>query len=140
MVKLLRRKDALARAACRPHDRVDGHLRTVVRFPYKLYWYERHEPRLFDLRIDPSLRRDLAPTHPQLVAELLRELEPSLNSPRPTAAPRGDQRHIGPGEIPAEVEAGLRALGYLPDEPGDGSPTRNPGEVPAEIPKDVEGG
>jgi arylsulfatase A-like enzyme len=91
---------------CGPQDRYLGDMRAMMDFPYKLIWYEKYSPQLFDLRSDPAEKRDLAPTMPDRVEALgarLRHVLASLGTPPPAPT-----RHLDP----AQVER-LRALGYL---------------------------
>jgi hypothetical protein len=37
------------RRGCRPGDRVFGTTIALIRYPYKLIWYENHPPELYDL-------------------------------------------------------------------------------------------
>jgi hypothetical protein len=110
------------RSHCGPEDRVAGDMRAVLRFPHKLLWYADHPSRLFDLRVDPHERIDIAATSPRVVAELERALPPRYR-PRETLA----RPHVGPN--PRFLDE-LRALGYLGESeaPVDAPPPdRDPG-------------
>src|SRR5262249_4050700 len=55
---------------CTASDRVSGDMRSIIRFPYELIWYERYSSQLFDLLADPAETRDLAATMPERRAQL----------------------------------------------------------------------
>ena len=106
-------------------------MRTVLRHPFKLHWYELYSPLLFDMRVDRAIRVDLSGERPELTATLLAELE-DLDDAREEHTPirdpiaeeateRDEDRHVDT----AEVEAGLRALGYLEAE-DTAAPTATP--------------
>jgi len=92
------------RAECQPEDRARGNMRTLVRFPYKLVWYERYAPQLFDLTTDPAETVDLAPRMPERVRAMVRELSATDDwEPVPRASQMLDRNEIKQ----------LQALGYL---------------------------
>ena len=47
---------------------------SLRRHPFKLVWYERYPPELFDLRWDPHERSDLASRVPDIARRLGSEL------------------------------------------------------------------
>jgi len=96
------------REGCEPDDRVFGSTIALIRYPYKLIWYEDYPSELYDLSWDPYERSDQAAFRPALVAALEKEvarirrgLEPDV-----AAAPRS------PAPSPSAVEA-LRHMGYI---------------------------
>lgn len=94
------------REGCTPADRVFGDQRALVRYPWKLTWYERYPAELRDLR---EGRTDVSKLHPALAAKLAAELERRLAGPAPSPDP--DPAPVEP--LPEDIKAGLRALGYL---------------------------
>lgn len=113
----MRASTAQMRRACTDQDRSVGDMQTVVRYPYKLIWYARFPPQLYDLASDPGETRDLSATHPDLVASLSRSV------PAPSTAgsePPGG----GTPEAPPEVLERLRALGYIDPDAPVGDPGR----------------
>jgi hypothetical protein len=106
-VKVHRMMSGRFRAGCTPADRVFGDQRVLVRYPWKLTWYDRYPPELQDLREGAA---DVSKQHPELTAELLAELEHSLGPP---AAFSRQVSSPDPAEpLPQDVKEGLRALGY----------------------------
>lgn len=97
------------RKRCQPRDRAAGNMRTLVEYPYQLITYEHHPPALIDLSVAVSERRDLGVEKPELLRELLRKLEATRSQPvlRTSGAPAPET------PLSQEVEAQLRALGYL---------------------------
>ena len=102
-VKVHRMMSKTFREACTPADRVFGDQRVLVRYPWKLTWYERHPPELQDLRAGGG---DVSKLHPERVAEMIAELERRTAEPAPAGSSPA-------GPLPEDVEAGLRALGYV---------------------------
>jgi arylsulfatase A-like enzyme len=100
------------RAGCKPADRVHGDQRTLIRYPWKLTWYEKHPPELHDLREKSSPLRDVSQQHPDLTAELLAELNERV-AKAPAVMELPSSEPSSPGELPDEVRERLRALGYL---------------------------
>jgi arylsulfatase A-like enzyme len=96
------------RQFCSKMDRVWGGMATVIRFPFKLRWWERYPPELYDLSWDASERSNQAGMHPELVEELTRELAPFLES---TGLDREDASV--PETVSDEAVEALRALGYV---------------------------
>ena len=81
--------------------------RGVRRGPFKLHYDVRlKRARLFDLRSDPDELTDVSAQHPELVQELLAELERAYGGPRATgeAGPRV--------ELTPEEKRRLESLGY----------------------------
>jgi arylsulfatase A-like enzyme len=96
------------RQFCSKMDRVWGGMATVIRYPFKLRWWERYPPELYDLRWDTAERSNQAGIHPELVEQLTRELAPFLES---TRLDREDASV--PETISDEAVEALRALGYV---------------------------
>ena len=72
----LGRKQALAlRSHCGPNDRVWGDMRSLIRYPMKLIWFERYPAELYDLQKDPNEEHDMAAQQPDLVAAMKAALE-----------------------------------------------------------------
>lgn len=101
----MRRQTDLARAACGAQWRVFGNMRSLIRFPLKLDWFEHYPPALYELQQDPAQQTDLANSRPDATAELLAAL----------AAQSGDRknRSILHPELPPETLEALKALGYI---------------------------
>lgn len=94
------------RRGCRLGDRVFGTTIALIRYPYKLIWYENHPPELYDLSWDFNERSDQASFRPELVAAFeqeLTEVRQRLESEETPAAP---------APPPAAIEA-LRSMGYI---------------------------
>jgi hypothetical protein len=94
------------RKDCKPRHRAFGNMRSLIRYPHQLIRYDDFEPSLFDLRDDPTTRRDLHRSHPALTQSLTEALAatnsaPVVTTPAPTTP------------LPKEVEDQLRALGYV---------------------------
>ena len=102
-VKVHRMMSKTFREACTPADRVFGDQRVLVRYPWKLTWYENHPPELQDLRAGAA---DVSARYPERVSDMLAELERQTAGPVPAGS-----NPVGP--LPEDVEAGLRALGYV---------------------------
>jgi arylsulfatase A-like enzyme len=64
------------RRHCDGSDRIHGDMRAALRFPMKLLWFADGASELYDVRADPEERHDLAPSQPDLVAELTRLVTP----------------------------------------------------------------
>lgn len=105
-VKVHRMMSGRFREGCKPADRVFGDQRTLIRYPWKLTWYERHPPELRDLR---GGEPDVSGEQPELAAELAADLERRLRPPSSTLP----QDAVPAEPLPKDVEEGLRALGYL---------------------------
>jgi arylsulfatase A-like enzyme len=93
------------RAFCGANDRVFGDLLSLIRFPYKLVWFERHSPELYDLSWDPEERSDVASHHPERVARMAEVLERRHREL--------DRISFEEPELDPRAEQALRALGYI---------------------------
>jgi len=94
------------------------------RFEHDWFWYRQGDhaiafsptstAHLYDLSTDPGATTDLADTQPERLAELLAKAEGAF-----------EVHKLGHVDVslPPDVEAHLRAIGYLPKEPEDGAPT-----------------
>ena len=79
-------------------------------------WFEGYPPQLYDLLADPEEERNLAATHPDLVATLTAELHRQTGAPPDAKAASG-----GSGRSERDQVERLRALGYVTvDEPKAG--------------------
>lgn len=94
------------RLSCGPEDRVFGDILALTRPPYKLLWYERNPPQLYDLRWDAGERSDVAAHHPEVVARMTREIDALRATLEETTSSET------PPLDPAAIEA-LRQLGYV---------------------------
>lgn len=92
------------RRSCPPDARVQGHMRAVVRSPYKLVEYSEYPTQLFDLDRDPEETTDVAGDHPEIVQALGSHGARTWKTP-PMA---GDDIP----EVSPELRERLRALGY----------------------------
>ncbi len=138
----LRQSNRAARRNCSADDRVFGAMRALVRGRFKLIWYERHPPALYDLESDPGEDVDVSAGHATETAALESELDtlvagaaaaassrrsasgaPVANEA--TDAARGSREAAPPAAVPttfpSDVRDRLRALGYLRDG-GERSP------------------
>jgi arylsulfatase A-like enzyme len=112
---LMKKQGDITRGACGPNDRVFGGMRTIIRHPSKLIWYEGYSPQLYDLLADPEEDQNLAAAHPETVAALTAELH------RQTGVPPDSTAAIGGGRLERDQIERLRALGYITvDEPKAG--------------------
>jgi hypothetical protein len=112
---LIKKQGDAMRRACGPNDQVFGGMRAIIRHPSKLIGFEGYPPRLYDLLGDPEEERNLAATHPDLVATLTTELHRQTGAP-PDAS--GGSARLERGQVER-----LRALGYVTvDEPKAGGP------------------
>jgi arylsulfatase A-like enzyme len=93
------------RGFCNAEDRVFGDLLSLIRFPYKLVWYEHHSPELYDLAWDPKERSDVASHHSERVARMAEALEPRR---RELDRVSSEAQKLDP-----RAEQALRALGYI---------------------------
>ena len=94
------------RRGCGDRNRVFGEILSLVRFPFKLVWFERYRAQLYDLRWDPRELSDIARYQPERVEGMVRE----LSSWRDRLAAIGAE--AGQAAPPEAIEA-LRALGYI---------------------------
>lgn len=93
------------RAGCSPRDRVFGSTAALTRYPFKLIWFERHPPELYDVSWDAREAFDLAAKRPEVAAGLAGELAARLDG---AGLSEGDRP-----EVPAEALEALRRLGYV---------------------------
>jgi arylsulfatase A-like enzyme len=98
----------LPRRACGPEDKVFGAMASMLRYPFKLHWYERYPSELYDLSWDPEEQSEISAHRPEVVEALSEELSRFVaaaglegGDPDGRVTPRED-----------EIEA-LRALGYI---------------------------
>jgi arylsulfatase A-like enzyme len=96
----------LKRQFCAPSDPVFGAIVSLVRFPYKFYWFERYPPALYNLSWDPHERSNLAQIQPELVGRLEGDVMRVIEGTRLLADDL-------PLELPDAAEDALRALGYV---------------------------
>lgn len=82
-----------------------GDMATLMRYPFKLVWYAKYSPQLYDLAQDPQEQTDLAQAQPALVAQLGAVLANRIT--RSGLFVRSGDTAVDP----AAAEA-LRALGY----------------------------
>ena len=119
LARLIRRANRAVRRNCTPADPVFGTMRTLIRYPMKLVWYERYPAELYDLAADPAELHDLAGARPELCAELEAELARRVRDAAASA-------HEGTAEpeatVAPDVAERLRALGYL-GTARDGTPS-----------------
>jgi arylsulfatase A-like enzyme len=109
--------DAMRRQ-CGPTDHVFGGMRVALRYPWKLIWYTDYPAELFDLEKDPGELHDLAASQTARVTELEAKLTRLVSS-------GGDRVHTATEAKPTpEILDRLRALGYLPGQPGGGAGPR----------------
>jgi len=106
----LRIAAAAARRGCGERDRVFGAMRTAIAPPFKLIEYDRYPSMLIDTTEKSHAERDIGEAHPDAVAALSAALNAKGTRPPPTPT----DTPTDPRALSEEnVEAGLRALGYL---------------------------
>jgi arylsulfatase A-like enzyme len=101
------RLGALARwrkEPCGLDSKIFGDSRALIRFPYKLKWFERYPAELFDLKNDPGESTDVAATRAATVDALKEELMTVTSNPPPDPG--------GGAKLDASTAERLRALGY----------------------------
>jgi len=100
------------RERCTAEDRIDGTLRAVIRYPFKLITYDRYPARLYDLARDPEESTDRTADEPLVASSLASVVTSIVAAARPPAA------EVVPAHSfdPAELER-LRALGYVGGDP-----------------------
>jgi len=115
---LIKKQGDTMRRACGPNDQVFGGMRAIIRHTSKLIWFEGYPPQLYDLLADPEEERNLAATHPDLVATLTAELHRQTGAPPDAKTASG-----GSGRLERDQVERLRALGYVTvDKPKAGGP------------------
>jgi arylsulfatase A-like enzyme len=95
------------RDQCDASEPVFGDMVSMIRYPMKITWFEKHDPVLHDLSWDPDERFDQMQSQPEVAGPLLEELEKFV---------RENVTDRKPAEIPRLSEEGIRALeslGYL---------------------------
>ncbi len=99
------RDAARRRRGCGESDRVFGEILSLVRFPFKLVWYERYPAQLFDLRWDARELSDVSQHEVERTASMLREI----------AIWRDHLASAGgaPEPLAPDAAEALRSLGYL---------------------------
>ena len=80
---------------------------SILRYPFKFVWYERHPARLFDLSWDPQERSDVSRHHPEMMKRFEDEIAPLLETSKILGSGKADDR------ISPEILEALRALGYI---------------------------
>lgn len=105
---LIKKQGDAMRRASGPNDQVFGGIRAIIRHPSKLIGFEGYPPQLYDLLADPEEERNLAATHPDLVATLTAELHRQTGAPPDAKAASG-----GSGRLERDQVERLRALGYV---------------------------
>ena len=100
-----------SRKTCGPADPVFGAMVAITEYPFKLHWFERYPPQLYDLSWDPDERSDLAAQQPEVVARLTAVALKLAASAGLTGASSGG---LDAGEEPSQeaIEA-LKRLGYV---------------------------
>lgn len=96
------------RVPCGKEHKVFGGMASVIRYPYKLQWFERYPDELYDLSWDPDERSELSLNRPELVAELQAEIKDFV---RLTNLDGGEPEE--PEPMSPEAIESLRALGYI---------------------------
>ena len=96
------------RESCGPSDKVYGSMAALTRYPFKLTWFERYAPELYDLSWDPEEQSELSKYRPDLVAELGAEIERFTEA----AGLIGDLPEDGATPSEEAIET-LKALGYV---------------------------
>jgi hypothetical protein len=95
---------------------VFGGMRAIIRHPSKLIWFEGYPPQLYDILADPKEERNLAATHPDLVATLAAELHWQTSAPPDAKAASG-----GRGRLERDRSSGCARAATSP------STSRRPG-------------
>jgi hypothetical protein len=93
------------RSRCSPTDRVFGDMASLVRYPYKLVWYEKYPGVLYDLSSDPGEAADLSATRADLFDSMLAQLRARMEGSALFAA-------TGTSPLDSAAEEKMRALGY----------------------------
>jgi arylsulfatase A-like enzyme len=107
VIEFNNRKINQKRVWCVGAEPVFGDMATAIRAPHKLIWYQNAPAQLYDLSEDPGEQRDRIAEHPELAAELSRELDAF----REAAGWTGEAPAPPPELAPEGVEAS-RVLGY----------------------------
>lgn len=93
------------RRRCGPQDKVFGDMASLIRWPYKLVWFERYPAELYDLSRDVGETQDLAAAEPARVAELGQQLAQRRKA-------HGLFADVTSAEVDPRAQEALRALGY----------------------------
>lgn len=97
----------LSRSRCAEEDPVFGDMVSMIRYPMKVTWFEKHEPVLHDLSWDASERSNQMAIQPDRAAALLEELETFVQ-----ANVIGRARETTP-DLTEEGIRALKSLGYI---------------------------
>ena len=96
-----------SRSRCTEADPVFGDMVSLIRYPMKITWFDKHEPVLHDLSWDPHEKSNQMKLQPERASVLLEELE---------AFVRAHVLDREPVRTPDLTEDGIRALkslGYI---------------------------
>ena len=93
------------RRPCAAGYPVFGDMAAIIRYPYKLIWFERYPAELYDISKDPREATDLAAARPDLVMAMGRDVS------RLQARSLERERQIV--ELSPEERATMARLGYL---------------------------
>ena len=103
------------RAQCSKDWPVFGDMRSLVRLPFKLIWFESYPPELYDLAENHGEERNLAQQEPQLTAELMAELDRVVQVAEVVRDRRAEPSPTDQPEVSENIVESLKALGYLDD-------------------------
>jgi len=97
---------ASKRSRCGATDRVVGDMASLIRYPYKMVWYEKYPAALYDLSSDAGEAADLSPTRADVFDSMQADLLARMNGSALFAATGGTP-------LDAAAEEKMRALGYV---------------------------